>query len=63
MVATEGDPIPKRLLADNEMTILPSPVLSEQGSGLMEGTVQSPFTQDDAEIVREEQMSPVLESV
>lgn len=63
MVVTEGGPLPKRLLADIEMTISPFPALSEQGSGSMEGTVQILCTQDDAEIVRVSQISPVLESV
>ena len=65
MVVTEGGPLPKRLLADIEMIMKLSPfsALSEQGSGSMEGTVQIPCTQDDAEIMRVSQISLVPESV
>ena len=63
MVVVEGGPLPKQLMADIDMSISPSPTLSEHGSGVMEGTVQTPCIQDDAEMVRESQRSPELESV
>ena len=62
-MVTEGGPVPKLLMANIDMSISPS--TAEHGSGLMEGTVQTPCSQDegsDAGIVRESQSSPVFES-
>ena len=59
----EEGPLPRRLLADIDMSMFPSLAVSEQGSGLIEGTVQIPCMQDDAGMVRVSQTSPVLESV
>lgn len=53
MVAKEEGPLPRWLLADIDMSMFPFPSLSEHGSGLMEGTVQIPCLQDEAEMVRE----------
>ena len=53
MVVKEEGPLPKWLLADIDMSMLPSPDLFEHGSGLMDGTVQISSTQDDAEMVIE----------
>ena len=55
MVVKEEGPLPKRLLADIDISMLPSPGpdLLEHGSRLTDGTVQIPFMQDDVEIVRE----------
>jgi hypothetical protein len=63
MLVTDGGPCPKRLLADMDMSIFPSPTVSEQGSGLIKGTVHSSCLQDEAEIVKGLHISPVLESV
>ena len=60
---TEGGPLPKRLLADIDMSISPSPILSKHGSGLKEDAVQIPCTHNDAERVTDSQMLLVLESV
>ena len=61
MVVTDGDPFPKRLLADIDMSISPSPTFSEQG--LRRGTLHIPCLHDKAEMVKESHISPVLESV
>ena len=53
MIVKEGDPIPSWLVADIDMLMFPFPAFSEQGDGLIEGTMQIPCTQDDAEMVRE----------
>ena len=53
MVVKEEGPVPSWLVADIDMLMFPFPGLSEQGGGLIEGTVQIPCTQDDAERVRE----------
>lgn len=63
MVVTDDCPFPNRLLADTNMSISPSPTVSEQGNGLIKGTVHIPCLQDEAEIVKELHISPVLESV
>ena len=63
MVVTEGGPLPKRLLADTDMSISLFPALSEHGSGLIKGTVHISCLQDEAEMVRELHMSPELVSL
>ena len=63
MVVTEGGPLPKRLLADIDMSISPLPALSEHGSGLIKGTVHIHCLQDEAEMVRELHISPELVSL
>ena len=62
MVVTDGGPFPKRLLADIDMSISAFPTFSEQGSGLIKGTVHIPCLHDEAEMVKELHISPVLES-
>jgi hypothetical protein len=63
MLVTDGGPCPRRLLADIDMSISPFPTVSEQSSGLIKGTVHIPCLQDEAEMVKELHISPVLESV
>ena len=63
MVVTDDCPFPNRLLADIDMSISPSPMFSEQGSGLIKGTVHISCLHDEAEMVKELHISPVLESV
>ena len=63
MVVTDGGPFLKRLLAVIDMSISPSPTFSEQGSGLTKGTLHIPCLHDEAEMVKELHISPVLESV
>ena len=53
MIVKEGDPVPSWLVADIDMLMFPFPAFSEQGGGLIEGTVQISCTQDDAEMVSE----------
>ena len=63
MVVTEGDPLPRRLLADINMVMSPSLTLSKHGSGLKGGAVQISCTHNGAGMMRDLQMLPVLESV
>ena len=63
MVVIDGGPCPNRLLADIDMSISPSPTISEQGSGLIKGTVHIPCLHEGAEMVKELHISPVLESL
>lgn len=67
MMVTDGDPSPKRFMADTDTSMPPSLSVanSEHGSGLIEGTVQTLSLQaaSAAEIMRERQRPPVLELV
>ena len=57
----EDGPLPRWLLADIDMPMFPSPIVSEHGNGLMDDTTQVSFLHDEAEMLRELQMSPVSE--